>query len=222
METGLYTVPVAARLVAAHQSKVLSWLESYPNSNAELIIMRELPSVGDKTVLSFLDLIETAFIRHFRARGYSPQTIRKVAAKLRARHNVLYPFATDKHFRADGKAIFEETVEDDGEKKLLNLMTDNFVIGPVVEQSLFRQILYVEDIAREWTPLAEFPAIVINPRIAFGKPAVKGKGIPSGLIYRDSLLIGDANEVAYEYGITQEEANAAIGFELELNRRMLH
>jgi len=222
METGLYTVPNAARLVAAHQSKVRSWLEAYPNSNAEPIIMRELPTVGGKTVLSFLDLIETAFIRHFRVLGYSPQTIRKVAAKLRARHDVLHPFATDKRFRADGKVIFEETVEDDGEKKLLNLMNDNFVIGPVVEQSLFKQILYVEDIAREWRPLTDFPQIVINPRIAFGKPAVTGKGIPSGLIYRDFLIAGDSDEVAYEYGITPQETAAAIGFEMELNRRLLH
>jgi uncharacterized protein (DUF433 family) len=221
-ETGLYTVPAAARLVAAHQSKVRSWLETYPNSNAEPIIMRELPKVGGKTVLGFLDLIETAFIRHFRALGYSPQTIRKVAAKLRARHDVLHPFATDKRFRADGRAIFEETVDDDGEKTLLNLMNDNFVIAPIVEQSLFDQILYVEDIARQWVPLSSFPEIAVNPLVALGKPAIIGKGIPSGLIYRDFMMVGDADELAFEYGLTQQEVKAAIGFEMELNSRLLH
>lgn len=94
LETGLYTVPMAARLVAAHQSKVRSWIESYPSSKAAPIIHRELPKVGGRTVLGFLDLIETAFIRHFRALGYTPQTIRRVAEKLRERHAIEHPVAT--------------------------------------------------------------------------------------------------------------------------------
>lgn len=222
LEAGLYTVPMAARLIAAHQSKVRSWIEGYPNSNAQPIIHRELPTVGGRTVLAFLDLIETAFIRHFAALGYSPQTIRKVAEKLRQRHHIDHPFAMGKRFRADGKSIFEEAIEDDGERRLLNLMNDNFVIAPIVEQSLFDQILYVDDIARQWTPLPQFPDIVIDPRRAFGKPIVAAGGIPTEVIYNDFLLMGDPAEVAEEYGIATEKAKAAIGFELELNNRTLH
>jgi len=222
LEAGLYTVPMAARLVAAHQNKVRSWIEGYSSSEAEPIIHRELPVVGGRTVLAFLDLIETAFIRHFAALGYSPQTIRKVAEKLRKRHHIDHPFAMGKRFRADGKSIFEESVEDDGERHLLNLMNDNFVIAPIVEQSLFDQILYVDDIARQWTPLPQFPSIVVDPRRAFGKPILFDRGVPTEVIYHDFLLMEDANEVAEEYGLTAEEAKAAIGFELELNNRTLH
>ncbi len=70
LEAGLYTVPMAARLVAAHQAKVRSWIEGYANSNAPPIIRRELPMVGGRPVLASLDLIETAFISHFTALGY--------------------------------------------------------------------------------------------------------------------------------------------------------
>lgn len=221
-EAGLYTVPMAARLVAAHQSKVRSWIDGYPSSQAKPIIQRELPVVGGRTVLAFLDLIETAFIRHFAALGYSPQTIRKVADKLRNRHHIDHPFAMGKRFRADGKSIFEEAIEDDGERRLLNLMNDNFVIAPIVEQSLFDQILYVDDIARQWTPLPQFPEVVVDPRRAFGKPVLDVSGTPTEVIYNDFLLMGDATDVADEYGLDVAATKAAIGFELELNNRTLH
>jgi hypothetical protein len=103
-------------------------LRGYGNSDASPILLRQLPRVGGKTVLGFLDLIESAFIRHFREAGFNPQTIRKVAWKLRERHGVDHPFAMDKRFRANGKHIFEEVVTDVGEKRLVNLMNDNFEI----------------------------------------------------------------------------------------------
>jgi uncharacterized protein (DUF433 family) len=222
LNAGLYTVPMAARLVAAHQSKVRSWIEGYSSSEADPIIHRELPKVGGRTVLGFLDLIETAFIRHFRMLGYSPQTIRKVAVKLRERHDIDHPFAMGKRFRADGKSIFEEAVDDEGERRLLNVMTDNFMMVDVVEQSLFDQILYVDDLARLWKPIPRFSEIVIDPRRAFGKPIVASKGVPTELIYHDYDLAGDEVEVAEEYGLSLEETQQAIGFEQELNSRTLH
>lgn len=222
VDTGLYTVPMAARLIAAQQNHLRSWVETYPNSKATPIVHRELPKVGGRTVLGFLDLIEAAFIRHFRVIGYTPQTIRKVADKLRSRHGVDHPFAMNKRFRADGRAIFEEVVDEDGERQLLNLMNDNFEIGPVVEPSLFQQVFYVEDIARAWTPLAAFPAVIIDPKIAFGKPVVTGRWVPTEVLFRDYRLVGNVEEVADEYGLTVDEANAGIGFELELDRRSLH
>ena len=109
-------------------------------------------------MLGFLDLIESAFIRHFTAIGYSPQTIRKVARKLRDRHGVDHPFAMDKRFRADGRAIFEEVVADEGERRLVNLMNDNFEIVPVIEPTLFDQVFYVDDVAGEWNSILSIPA----------------------------------------------------------------
>lgn len=221
-DAGLYTVSMAARLVAAQKSKVRSWVEGYASSHAQPIIQRELPKVGGKTVLGFLDLIETAFIRHFTALGYSPQTIRKVADKLRQKHSVDHPFAMGKRFRADGKSIFEEIVDEDGERALVNVMSDQFMIVPAIEPSLFDQILYVDDIARKWTPLPNTPRVIIDPLVAFGKPTLRERGIPTELLYHDFLLVGDAEEVADEYRIDTKDVEEAVAFELELNRLSLH
>lgn len=221
-ETGLYTVPIAARLLAAQPSKVRSWVEGYGNSDAAPILIRQLPRVGGKTVLGFLDLIESAFVRHFRGIGYSPQTIRKVALKLRDRHHVDHPFAMNKRFKADGKAIFEEVVTDEGERRLVNLMNDNFEIVSAVEPSLFDQVFYVEDIAREWTPIPQYSRVVVNPKLSFGRPVVKGIWIPTETLFNAYQVEGGAAQAAEEFGVTEQDVVDAVSFEKELRTRALH
>src|SRR5262245_11004307 len=96
---GLYTVPMVARLLNEKQRVVRSWVEGYPNSDAPPIIHRQLPPIDGKTVYGFLDLIEARFIKHFGDLGLSPQSIRKVATKLRDKHKEEHPFATKNRFR---------------------------------------------------------------------------------------------------------------------------
>jgi hypothetical protein len=115
---GLYTVPMAAKLLGASGIKIRSWIDGYSNSDATPIIRRQLPPINGRTVLGFLDLIEARFVRHFDRLGLSPQSIRKVADKLRERHHTDHPFATNKRFRTDGKEIFMEIVETDEERKI--------------------------------------------------------------------------------------------------------
>jgi hypothetical protein len=42
-QVGLYTVPMAAKLLGESDVKVRSWIDGYPNSDAEPIILRQLP-----------------------------------------------------------------------------------------------------------------------------------------------------------------------------------
>jgi uncharacterized protein (DUF433 family) len=221
-DTGLYTLPAAARLIAAEKRHLRSWVVGNSNSDAAPIIMRQLPDIGGNPVLGFLDLIETAFVRHFRVLGYSPQTIRKVAQKLRKRHDVEHPFAMDKRFRADGKAIFEESVADDGERKILNLMNDNFEISSVIEKSLFSQMLYAHDIAQQWHPSSTYKKVVLNPRIAFGEPVIEGAWIPTRTLYEAVHADGSIEEAADDFGVSADDVRQAFGWEKELDLRTLH
>jgi hypothetical protein len=135
-------------------------------------------------VLGFLDLIEARFVRHFDRLGLSPQSIRKVAGKLRERYHVDHPFATNKRFRTDGRKIFMEIVETDEERRILNLMNDNFEMGPVIEASLFENVLYADDLSYPWRPVRELPRIVLDPRYAFGRPVIEGAWVPTETLYR--------------------------------------
>lgn len=218
---GLYTVPMAARLIGADKAKVRSWVDGYSQSNASPIIHRQIPRIGGKTALGFLDLIEARFIRHFNM-WFSPQTIRRVSDKLRDRYDVEHPFAMNNRFRTDGRSIFMESTDDEEERRVLNLMNDNFVMEPVINRSLFDSIFYVEDVARAWRPLDATPRVVINPRIAFGRPVVDKIWVPTETLANAAFVEGGVEEAAEEYDVEVEDVAQAVRFERSLDEKTVH
>lgn len=222
LEMGMYPVPFAARLLATKPDRVRAWIEGSPNSRAQPILVREYPRVGGHAVIGFLGLVEGAFVRHFLALGYSPQTIRKVAVRLKEEHGTDHPFAMNTRFRADGKRVFQEVIDDEGERKIWNVMNDQFELADVIEPSLFDQIFYMNDLAAAWTPLAKFANVIVNPRRAFGRPAIKDKWVPTETLYDAYLAEGDIDEVADAYRVTPDEVRSAIGFEQELRSLAIH
>ena len=218
---GLYTVPMAARLIGADQKKLRSWIDGYGHSNAMPIIHRQLPRMAGRTALGFLDLIEARFIRHFNT-WFSPQTIRRVADRLRERHDVEHPFAMENRFRTDGKSIFMESTEDEEEHRVLNLMNDNFVMGPVIERSLFDSNFYVGDLARAWRPLEDAPLVVIDPRFAFGRPVIKDYWVPTETLRDAFMMEGDMKAAADEYGVDEDAVLQAVMYEQKLDEETIH
>jgi hypothetical protein len=68
-DVGLYTVPMAARILREEGNRIRRWINGASDSDAPPIIHRQLPLIGGKTVLGFLDLIEARFIKHFKDLG---------------------------------------------------------------------------------------------------------------------------------------------------------
>lgn len=215
-QVGLYTVPMASKILGESGIKIRSWIDGYANSDAKPIIVRQLPPINGRTVLGFLDLIEARFVKHFDRLGLSPQSIRKVAEKLRARHHVDHPFATNKRFRTDGKSIMMETVETEEEKRILNLMNDNFEMGPVIEASLFDSILYADDLAYRWHPIRDLPRIVLDPKYAFGRPVVEHVWVPTDTLFGAFEAEKNAKNVAEDFEVDEEAVSQAIAFEKRL------
>ena len=218
-DVGLYTVSMAARLLGESAIRVRSWIDGYPNSDATPIICRQLPAIDGRTVLGFLDLIEARFVKHFADLGLSPQSIRKVAEKLRRRTNTDHPFATNKRFMTDGRAILMETVETEEEKRVLNLMNDNFEMAPVVEPSLFASILYADDLAYRWRPIGALPHVVLDPQYVFGRPAIEGCWIPTETLFTAFCADKDVDLVAEDFEIDTKLVEQAIAFEQRLSTR---
>jgi uncharacterized protein (DUF433 family) len=213
---GLYTVPLAARLIGEKDRVVRSWLEGYSNSGAEPIIKRQLPAMGNRTVFGFLDLVEARFVKHFCDLGLSPQSIRKVAVKLRIKHQEDHPFATNKRFRTDGKRIFLEVAETEEERRIIDVLTDHFVMASVIDQSLFETILYAHDLAYRWRPLRELNLIVLDPKIAFGKPVIDAHWITTQALYSAFRVEGSYGAVADDFEVIEEGVRQAVEFERSL------
>lgn len=209
---GLYTVPMAARLLGEQPRIVRSWLEGYSNSDAQPIIKRQLPPIGGRTVFGFLDLVEARFVKHFCDLGLSPQSIRKVAVKLRLKHREDHPFATHNRFRTDGRKIFLEVAESEEERRILDVMTDNFVMAQVIDQSLFETILYAKDLAYRWQPVRGLPLIVLDPKIAFGKPVIRDTWVPTSALY-NAFKVDGRTAAADEFEVSSDAVDQAIEFE---------
>jgi uncharacterized protein (DUF433 family) len=212
-DIGLYTVPMAARILGEEGGRIRAWINGAVNSDAPPIIHRQLPMVNGRTVLGFLDLIEARFIKHFKDLGLSSQTIRKIAERLRERHHTDHPFATNKAFRTDGKTILMEIAEED-EKRILNLLNDNFEMGPIVERSLFDSILYADDLAYRWHPSpVAHPRVVLDPNFAFGRPVIEGIWVPTDTLLFAFNAEGDHAVVAEDFEIGVEEVREAVSYE---------
>lgn len=214
-DIGLYTVPMAARILHEDGIRIRSWINGAHHSEAPPIIHRQLPMINGKTVLGFLDLIEARFIKHFKDLKLSSQTIRKIAERLRERHDTDHPFATNKAFRTDGKTILME-IADDEEKQILNLLNDNFEMGEIVEQSLFDSILYADDLAYRWHPSPAHPRVVLDPNYAFGRPVLEGIWIPTDTLIAAYNAEGEAAAVAEDFEIDEKDVLQAVAYEESL------
>ncbi len=67
--------------------------------------------------------------------------------------------------------------------------------------------------------LDEDKYIMINPRIRFGRPIIKSKGVETAVIYQRINAGESVKFVAKDYGITIEEVNIAVAFENQLHKK---
>jgi uncharacterized protein (DUF433 family) len=213
---GFYTVSEAARLLGLDSpQRVTRWL-----SGPEPVILRQYEKFGMQHEIGFLDLLEVRFIEHFRRRGISLQSLRRCAQNARAALKMDHPFATsDVKFQTDRKRVFLDTAEQTGDRKLLDLMKNQYAIYPVIEGFLARDLTFdASGLALEWRPdTTHYPAVSINPLHAFGRPAVAGSHVPTAAVLDlFNAEKGNIAAVARWFGLTEDETRQAVEFESRL------
>lgn len=213
---GVYPVAFAAKLTETTNARVASWFRARDASRLARAILTPFEPVAGQLVMPFLALVEARFVARFRKHGLSLQTIRKFARKLREKHGLEHPFATERRFRTDGKRIMMEEAADDGERRLLDIMTDEWAFPSVIEPSLFKTVVYMDDLAVRMNPFAEIPKVVIDPRFALGRPMVEPGNIPTDRLAAAYLAEGDVDVVAEWYGTDPDAVTQAVGFEQRL------
>lgn len=212
VQEGVYPVAFAAKMTEMTNARVASWFRARTQSTLGPAIITQYEPVKGQLLMPFLALVEARFVARFRKHGLSLQTIRKVAKKLRAKHDLLHPFATQSRFRTDGRRIMME-IADEEEQRLLDIMTDEWAFPSVVEPSLFDSVVYVDDIAVSMHPFPEFPNVIIDPRYALGRPVVEDGFIPTRTLAAAYLAEGDLQSVAGWYDTDPELVAQAVGFE---------
>lgn len=209
---GVYPVAFAAKMTEMTNARVASWFRARSQSSLAPAILTQYEPVKGQLLMPFLALVEARFVARFRKHGLSLQTIRKVAKKLREKHDLLHPFATQSRFRTDGRRIMME-IADEEEQRLLDIMTDEWAFPSVLEPSLFDSVVYVNDLAVRMQPFPEFPNVIIDPKYALGRPVVEGTFIPTRTLASAYLAEGDLEAVANWFDTDADFVTQAVGFE---------
>jgi len=212
---GFYTVREAARLLRIeNKQRIYRWLKS-----DAAVLARDYEPITGSQELSFWDLFEVRFVETFRAQGLSLQFIRKVATKARAEFKTQHPFAlSGSKYLTDRKRIFRLVAEETGEKTH-DVLSGQYEMYETIERVLEKGVEFNPKtlLAEEWPPYAECPRVTINPRYAYGHPVIGGKKIPTAALYRLWKAEGNQERVAACYGVTSNEVDEAIEFEVRLS-----
>ncbi|MGH7122149.1 MAG: hypothetical protein ACREFP_24665, partial [Acetobacteraceae bacterium] len=115
---GLYTVSDAARLAELSPARVRGWVQGYRQKagrpGAGAVVGHSLPDIEGKTALSFRELIEVRFVRHFLGAGVSWRRIRRAATE--ARRELLTESGPRLLFSTDGVTIFVRELAASGDQ----------------------------------------------------------------------------------------------------------
>lgn len=216
---GFFSLRDAARLLQMHNTtRIRGWLCGWPNSRSGPVIERDFKG----PFLSFLDLMELRFVEHFRKQQVTMPTIRRAAEQLRKEWDVRHPlaFANSAKYLTDRRRIFAQAAEAEGDKKTWDLATNQYEMWATIEALVARGVAFdpVSDMARAWHPLRnEFPNVIIDPRLAFGRPVIGERPTPTIALFNQwKAEGGNRDRVANWYRVSPDDVEEAVGFELSL------
>lgn len=219
---GFYSVPEAARLIeVGSRQRIYGWLRGYRGRASGPLIQREFQPLDGHEEISFLDLMELRLVEILRHEKVKPRTIRLAIVEARRLFGSDKPFATDKIFlKTDGKGIFVEEIlkkiaKEEKDSRLWNLITKQYEHYELIERSLVVGVTFDPEsrLARTWQPRRkQFPRIIIDPRIAYGKP-ITPSHVPTDTLHSIYQAENDVRAAADYFQIAPEEAEMGIRFQ---------
>jgi uncharacterized protein (DUF433 family) len=219
-EIPAYSVAEAAHYLSIPENTVRSWVSgrSFPakrgrRRSAALVTPADAPTHG----LSFVNLLELHVLGAIRRQhGVEMARVRKAIRHLERQFNSRHPLI-DREMLTDGTDLFVEQLG-----LLVNVSRDGQLgIRDLLEQHLRRIERDARGLAIRLYPFTRAAGmaaprfVVIDPRMAFGRPVISGSRIPTADVF-ERFKAGDSLETLLaEYGRTTEEIQEAIRYEAE-------
>lgn len=203
-----YTTVEAARFAQTMPNTVAYWYHGRGK--------RTGPALGGKrryAPLSYLQLVEVAFVASFRQRGVPLQRVRKARDYVAKVFQAEFPFA-QYEFKTEGLHILMDaaSVEPDFRDLIVADEAGQMAWERVVLER-FDQFDYEEDLALRWHPRGRTIPIIIDPRISFGAPILQRTGTPTWVI-KGRFEAGETpEEIEADFGVPEEELRYALEFE---------
>lgn len=199
----LYPYAEAARYINVAPNTLRYWFHVLKQGN-------------EPQFLSFANLIEAYVIK-----ALGEQHAVKLKAILKATFNA------EKHLNIKWLLLRKDLLTTGGDlflnyyDQLVNLSKSNQLGIKTVLQSYLKRVEWENNLPSKLYPylLDVNKFIEINPKIRFGRPIIKSKGVETAIIYK-RINVGEKPEfVAKDYGITMEEIEMAIAFENQIHKK---
>lgn len=218
---GIYSFVDAARFIGSESRDLRRWMLGHTTMrDGEKHVYAPLwtsqLAATDIDGVGFRDLIELRFVRTFIDSGVPLNLIRRTIEELREKLDNDYPF-TSKAFKTDGKRIFMEMLDHNGDQALIDVVKRQSVIGKVIGPSLREGIeLNVDDEAMRWYPVPRSKSIVFDPQRSFGQPILSESGVPT-IAIAEALKAegGDVKRVAGLYEVSSADVRKAAAYEAQ-------
>ena len=218
---GIYSVPEAARLTGVSAQRIRRWLQGYEFRSAgetrrsPAVWTPDLPTIGGVLALSFRDLMEVRFVNAFLERGVSWKTLRAAEAAAAEAVQSTHPFSTKK-FKTYGRTVLYEFATSSGEKRLLELVEDQYNIPAVVGPYLYSGVIFSQGRAAKWFPLPGSQRVVLDPERSFGQPIVVPESVPTNVLARAFRAEGSIERVARWFVVDPQSVQDAVEYETKL------
>ena len=166
--------------------------------------------------MSYLQLVEVAFVATVRHLGVPLERIRRAHAYLESRFSVQYPFA-QLRLKTDGVHILKELEGKDGEwvdRLVAVSQNGQLVWQPAIAQRI-REFQYDHRYgwAVRWYPRGPKGPVMVDPRIAFGAPVLRRRGLPTWIIKQRHLAGETFEAIREDYGVSITLIREALDFE---------
>jgi uncharacterized protein (DUF433 family) len=197
-----YQVGEAARYAQVSPQTVVAWHKSDDR--------RVLSEKQDRERLSYLQLIELAVVAAFRKAKIPLPGIRAARDYMKRELKSQHPFA-EFQFKRYGKSLFTE-FEERGRMKLLKVtqagqLAWQEIVGPVLQEFEYEH----EGVAIRWHVAGPSSPIIIDPRLSFGAPTVKG--VPTWILKGRYDAGENDSVIAEDFGIDVRSVREALKFE---------
>ncbi|HWS65771.1 MAG TPA: DUF433 domain-containing protein [Steroidobacteraceae bacterium] len=221
LSTPAYPFVEGAHYLNIPQSTLRSWCLGQ-NYRADGKTRRFQPLIRldakDRRALSFLNLVEAHVLAAIRRQHHVPlPTVRQALVFVSKKMGTDRPLA-EAEFQTDGVDLFLEklgsliNVSRDGQTEMKEVIQDHLkrierdTRGIPIRLFLFTR---KDDVRDQPSP------VVVDPRIAFGRPVLAGRSVPTAVL-ADRFKAGDSlTQLAEDYDTSPQQIEEALRCELE-------
>ena len=221
LETGIYTVPDAARLTGVSPWRIRRWLKGYEfkvkdgRHRSPAVWNSQIDPLDDHVALGFLDLLEVRCVDAFISAGVNWKTLRQVHDRAHKLVGHTHPFCTNR-FATDGRTIFMEVREKSGELTLWDMRDVQRVFDRVIRPFLKNIEFDSDRVPRRWWPRGKVHLVALDPRRSFGQPIIFRDGVPTSALAQSVAANGSLDEVARWFEIPAASVREAVEYERAL------